>query len=310
LQSGIDGASAASGSGFNMDMGILYSINESTDAALEITNILKGNFGSIRWSNVNVEEMPSGVNLGIGHTREKLRLFCDYLQRSGNPSKLNLGAEYELIKGLNIRLGASQSELANNEKAYNISTGVGFNIGNMKVDYAYNYDGLLSYNSRHFISLSFLFPQCTRQAKIEKSVPAPVVKESVESESVVAQAPVAEKTVKAIKPVKTRRVKAKSVSARGVKATTLKTKAVKAKAATPKIVKSKVKTQSKEFKKLAVKKPVKRIKTTTAKIKSSPKVPAVAQIVVKEENNNRNIIAVVLSIFAVLSASIYIFRKK
>jgi hypothetical protein len=158
-----NGSSGRIGSGINFDLGFLYTLNKEFSLGLQIKNAMRNSLGAIKWANGAEESMPAGFDFGIGAIKDSLKIMLDYNEETSEPSKLKLGTEFELNKDLNLRLGIARYSLPD-ENYHNYSIGLGWAANLMKFDYAYEYNGLLSYNSRHYFSFSMLMPNFSLKA--------------------------------------------------------------------------------------------------------------------------------------------------
>lgn len=155
---GASGIAGVEGHGANMDLGLLYKREGPLSAGIVASNIFSGSLGSIKWSNGTEEKMRTAVNAGIGYSRKDLSLYTEVSSTQDIPMEVKAGGEWSAFQALKIRLGAELVPLDIRARYINYSMGVGYGAGDFKIDYAYYYDGLLPYNSRHFIGLSFILP--------------------------------------------------------------------------------------------------------------------------------------------------------
>ncbi len=146
------------GTGMNADLGVLYSVDDKMKAGLVISNALLGDLGAIRWSNGYVEQQGMGIDLGLGFSKERSSVYGELSSRPGIPIALKVGSEWQAWDNLLLRIGIEQKSVSNSDTYLNYSLGVGYRFKDLNVDYAYYYDGLLPYNSRHFVGFAFLLP--------------------------------------------------------------------------------------------------------------------------------------------------------
>jgi hypothetical protein len=167
-QSGTGGSVSGEGSGtaINIDLGATYAINENWNASLLVNNLIQGGVGAMHWTNGYNEALPTELSAGLSYVKDKLTVLCDYAYRTDVPSKLKVGGEYAFMPAFQLRLGASYSQLANNESALAYTAGIGSQLGNLKLDYAYVYDTYLTFNSRSYISLAIILPQHKKEPVI------------------------------------------------------------------------------------------------------------------------------------------------
>ncbi len=154
-------AAAGEGTGMNLDLGLLYRINDDANAGLVIENAIAGGPGAIKWNNGVEEEMPFVLNIGGSYkiNRYNARVFSDISFRKTRSYELRLGGEWNAWRSLDLRGGLEQMNASPTEKYMNFSLGVGYRFDSFRVDYAYYLDTLLSYNSRHYISFAISLPE-------------------------------------------------------------------------------------------------------------------------------------------------------
>ena len=153
--------SAGEGTGMNLDLGLLYRINDDASAGLVIENAIAGGPGAIRWNNGLEEELPQVLNVGGSYrlARYNARIFSDISFRKTRSYELRLGGEWNVWRSLDLRAGLEHMNATASEKYMNYSLGVGYKFDTFRVDYAYYLDTLLSYNSRHYISFAVSLPE-------------------------------------------------------------------------------------------------------------------------------------------------------
>ena len=154
-------AAAGEGTGMNLDLGLLYRINEDTTAGLAVENAITGGPGAIRWNNGVEEEMPFVLNAGGSYrlSRYNAKLYSDISFRKTRSYEVRLGGEWNAWRSLDLRAGVEQLNSSPTEKYMNFSLGVGYKFDSFRVDYAYYLDTLLSYNSRHYVSFAISLPE-------------------------------------------------------------------------------------------------------------------------------------------------------
>lgn len=177
-----------SGSGTNMDLGAQYSVNDHLKLGAVCKNVISGDQGAMKLGNGTVEDMPGSIDLGIGYTAEKLSVSGDMSLQNG-PAEGRIGLEWTVFKDLVLRAGMEEKSAGNNGDYINGSAGVGFRVGDIRVDYAYYYDSLVSDNSRHFVSISFILPGFS-QEKIKTLPPVAAEAAPLAPVPVVRQAPI------------------------------------------------------------------------------------------------------------------------
>ncbi|MFA5097395.1 MAG: S-layer homology domain-containing protein [Candidatus Margulisiibacteriota bacterium] len=143
------------GTGMNADAGLTYQVDKRFRLGLSLRNIMMGTLGAIKWGNGYVEQLPIELKLGLAlQPREDILCLFDVNSKSEYPSDAKAGIEWNINKNFSLRAGAEQLAASDYSRYINYSAGVGVNYGSIKFDYAYYYDTILSYNSRHFISFA------------------------------------------------------------------------------------------------------------------------------------------------------------
>jgi hypothetical protein len=184
-----------SASGYNMDLGILYPINEYLKFGLYAQNVIGDNFGgSLRWDSGEKELIPSNYKFGLSfkalgetgrwYSDQDLYLNLDLEQGTvtNRPAVYHLGAEWWPYKFLALRTGIDQDVYARvqgNGVDNNLAMGLGFWYGDFGFDYAYHQYGPLTENVTHYFSLSYGYPL----SEVAPLRPAePVVEKKIEKE--------------------------------------------------------------------------------------------------------------------------------
>jgi hypothetical protein len=177
----VDGGS---GSGMSIDMGAVYRMNDKVKIGLSGQNLI--NTG-IKWDGGVTEAIPYDLKAGlVVSPNEKLSAMLDVHKSQGAEALLRAGAEYRLRKELGLRIGAEQMQSGVGSTYWNYSGGIGLNLGEMKIDYAYYHDALVADNSSHFISVSIGFPGVASVRESKRAVEPEVVEEaSIEAQSLV-----------------------------------------------------------------------------------------------------------------------------
>ncbi len=149
------------GSGTNLDIGLLYKLNTDATLGLVIENALSGGLGSIKWSNGVEEEMPQVINIGGKYFLRSFNteIYSDLSFRKSSGYEIRIGGEWNAWRNLDFRVGIEQLNASPSEKYINYSLGLGYKLNNLRVDYAYYLDTLLTYNSRHYISIAINLPE-------------------------------------------------------------------------------------------------------------------------------------------------------
>ncbi len=160
---GSSGAPETQGFGNNVDLGMVYQINEKLKSAFVIRNAFWGigPLGTVQNASGTTDTYKSYFSLGLGYQAwDNLYLesnldlsFADYRYML-----VHLGAEYKLSSFLYLRGGIDQQ---NNQIKQAVSTsisfGVGVNYDAFRFDYAYHPYNDYDFQTTHFFSLSYFF---------------------------------------------------------------------------------------------------------------------------------------------------------
>ncbi|NQU18056.1 MAG: S-layer homology domain-containing protein [Candidatus Saganbacteria bacterium] len=161
---GFSGVSNGNGSGYDLDLGILWKQNEKLTLGLSQQNTLPISMGgAINWGTGASEGIPFNTKLGLTYLpRDSIFLALDLDYAGNQPLVFHGGLEWMLKDFLSIRGGFEQVPTSKSESTANLSAGVGLKFRGFKFDYAYYLDNVLSVNSTHFFTLSFLPPEIKR----------------------------------------------------------------------------------------------------------------------------------------------------
>ena len=189
------------GSGFDLDLGALCSINEDTTAGLTIKNIIPGN-------NLKSDELAMGITAGVAKKFAQWNLLTAVDAEISRSFLLHAGAEWTPIQMIRLRLGLDQKPNAGSS-ATNVAAGLGVNFKGFTFDYAYHTFADLSEFSTHFFSIGYVGePKKAVSPVLSSPVPAPTIAPApVMPAPVVTPAPVTPKPV--VKPAQKKPVKKK-----------------------------------------------------------------------------------------------------
>ena len=172
------------GSGFDLDLGILWKPKDNFKIGLAQQNLLPSSIANINWGTGTKEDIPANTRLGFSLVpRNDWLLAADLDYLSNNPLVLHAGLEWKVKPWLELRGGIDQLATGSASIATNYTLGVGLNYRDFSFDYAYYYDSVLSStNSAHYFSLSYAFqsiPSISVPKAEEKKlvVPTPPVKQ-------------------------------------------------------------------------------------------------------------------------------------
>lgn len=172
------GVSDGTGSGFDIDLGVLYPASEYVILGANLQNILPSSMGGkITKTSGAVDTIPSTIKVGtkislIGkegasfspHATRKLygNIDYDYLPYSKS-GIVHAGLEFWPVSSLALRAGSDNSDL---------TAGVGLRFSGVEFNYAYHpYSGITD-NTTHFFSIGYLGEARKRELKIALDGPA------------------------------------------------------------------------------------------------------------------------------------------
>ena len=145
---GFTGAPSFEGSGrsgFDIDLGTLFPINENLTSSLTLKNIIPG-------KNVESDELPMSIIGGVAYQVPHRNLLTAADAEYGKYGfLLHLGAEWNPVQPLRLRLGLDQKP-----EGFNYALGVGTKFRGFTFDYAYHTYAELSEFTTHFFSLGYI----------------------------------------------------------------------------------------------------------------------------------------------------------
>ncbi|MEA3493640.1 MAG: PorV/PorQ family protein [Candidatus Margulisiibacteriota bacterium] len=149
----------SSGSGFDLDLGILFKPRPNLTAGIAIQNVLPT---GISWNTGTNEDVPMLIKAGLtSRIKENILLAAD---ADLSPFALHSGVEWQLNRMFVLRGGLDQVP-SGSESALNLGVGVGIDFRRFKFDYAYYKDNTLDANSTHYFTLGFAAPQFGKKTK-------------------------------------------------------------------------------------------------------------------------------------------------
>jgi hypothetical protein len=210
------GLTSESGSGYDMDVGILYKGWKSVCLGLVVQNVVPMSMGGkIHWDTGDDESLPSVIKLGASIRilgKEGLRVWgenelalnLDYDTtplRPGIPNLYHLGLEWSPNEYLDVRVGQDQDTVGTGtglDVATNLTAGVGVNYNGFRFDYAYHRYYDIPDNDTSYFSLSYGIWKAPPPPKIKLRVISPEDKTVTYEESVVVSGEVYDRSIKKI----------------------------------------------------------------------------------------------------------------
>lgn len=138
----------SSGSGFDLDLGLLYDLRKNMRLGLAIQNILPT---GISWGSGTNEDVPMLIKGGLSYIARKDILVNADMDIS--PFALHTGVEWRLNPSFALRGGFDQVG-----EALNLCLGMGLNYKGAAFDYAYYKDSTLDANSTSFFTIGYKLP--------------------------------------------------------------------------------------------------------------------------------------------------------
>jgi len=160
---GSPAAPETQGFGNNVDLGLVYTVNEKLKAALVVRNAFWGigPLGTVQNASGSTDTYKSYFSLGLGYQAWDnlyVESNLDFSLADYRYLLIHLGAEYKLSSFLYLRGGIDQQ---NNQIKQSVSTsitfGVGVNYDSFRFDYAYHPYNEIESQTTHFFSLSYFF---------------------------------------------------------------------------------------------------------------------------------------------------------
>lgn len=165
----------SSGSGFDLDLGLLFKPRPNLTAGIAIQNILPT---GISWDTGTNEDVPMLIKAGINHPVKEDVLIAADIDLS--PFALHSGVEWQVNKMFALRGGLDQVS-----DGLNLGMGMGIDFRRFKFDYAYYKDNTLDANSTHYFTLGFAAPQFGKlldklgvKKEVERKLPPPPIKKA------------------------------------------------------------------------------------------------------------------------------------
>jgi len=168
---GFSGVAGGTGSGYDLDLGLLWRPRPQLAAGLAVKNILPDN---INWGTNTKEDLPSAFKAGLNfQARDNLLIAADLDVGGGDPFTLHGGVEWLPKPWLAVRGGIDQLAASATASNTNLTAGLGFLFKGFSFDYAYYNDAVLSANTAHYFSFSYLLPGKIKPAEVVAPAPVP-----------------------------------------------------------------------------------------------------------------------------------------
>jgi hypothetical protein len=175
---GVIDAKDAAGSGFDMDLGVLYPVNESVMLGANLQNALPASMGGkITKSSSVSESIPSTLKVGAKvnlmgsegaslFPNENRKVYglvdYDYYPTGNRASALHYGVEFWPVSNLALRVGSDNNEL---------TAGVGVRFSGVEFNYAYHPYSGIGENTTAYFSIGYLGEARKREMKITLDEP-------------------------------------------------------------------------------------------------------------------------------------------
>jgi len=163
-------SSVSSGTGFDLDLGVLWKPRPDLKVGLSQQNTLPASIASMHWDTGNSEGIPFNTKLGLSYTPlTELLLTADLDYARNKPILLHGGLEWgPLFKFLSLRGGLDQYAQNSSTSVTNFTLGVGLSFAGFGFDYAYYNDTLLPSNVAHYFSFRYQPPTTAEIAAVTK----------------------------------------------------------------------------------------------------------------------------------------------
>jgi len=177
--SGSSAVEAGNGSGYDIDLGVLYPYNENIMLGATFQNILPASMGAkITKSSGSSDSIPATIKLGtkvsilgkegssyFTHSTRKLNgmLDYDYFPTGNRSGILHAGVEFWPTSNLALRGGLDNNEL---------TAGVGLRFSGVEFNYAYHPYSGIGENNTHYFSIGYLGEARKRELRVKVDNPA------------------------------------------------------------------------------------------------------------------------------------------
>lgn len=175
------GAAGGTGTGLDMDLGVIYRYSPGITLGVNGRNVLPQSMGGkITYDTGSVDQLPAEIKAGakvnlFGLAGEALNegqlpidIGIDVDVASGSRSVWHYGAEAWLSPALAVRMGMDQT-LGATGLVQNLAAGIGYKAGDYELHYAFHPFNAIQENATHFFSINFLGTSIVKT--IEKIIP-------------------------------------------------------------------------------------------------------------------------------------------
>jgi opacity protein-like surface antigen len=139
-------------SGLAVDLGKIYQVNDNWAIGVQWQNFISP---SLKWDTPSgsVDTLAPVFKVGVGYRWQDLQLAFDADFRASQSARYFLGAEYLLLSKNNLSMTIRGGLISNGT----LSTGMGLNYSDIKLDYAYTTSKESYMDATHRISLGYQF---------------------------------------------------------------------------------------------------------------------------------------------------------
>ncbi|MFH1386979.1 MAG: PorV/PorQ family protein [bacterium] len=169
------GVSDASGSGFDLDLGVLYPVNNYLTLGANAQNILPSSIAKITKS-TGSDGIPATIKVGakvailgkegealVASGNRKLYGNIDYDYNGSRPGVAHYGLELWPVNNLALRAGFDDKDL---------TAGIGFRVAGVEFNYAYHPYSGINENTTQYFSIGYLGEPRQRELKVKLDSPA------------------------------------------------------------------------------------------------------------------------------------------
>lgn len=161
----------SSGSGIDLDLGIVYKQRKKLTLGLALQNVLPT---GVSWDTGASEDVPMLIKGGLTYqARPDLLVAADM---DISPFALHTGVEWMATPVFALRGGLDQVP-SGSDTALNLCLGLGINMQGFTFDYAYYNDSTLAANSTHYFTLGYVAPRPELKIVPKPEPKPPVVEE-------------------------------------------------------------------------------------------------------------------------------------